>query len=31
VVTVAQRVVDAGEMAARRRPPEDIRAYGPLP
>ena len=27
VATVAQRVVDAGETAARRRPPEDIRAY----
>jgi hypothetical protein len=27
VATVAQRVVDAGEAAARRRPPEDVRAY----
>jgi tetratricopeptide (TPR) repeat protein len=27
VATVAQRVVDAGELAARRRPPQDIRAY----
>lgn len=27
VATVAQRVFDAGEVAARRRPPEDIRAY----
>jgi len=27
VATVAQRVFDAGEIAARRRPPEDIRAY----
>ena len=27
VATVAQRVFDAGETAARRRPPEDIRAY----
>ncbi|ANY81209.1 hypothetical protein BB934_25810 [Microvirga ossetica] len=27
VATVAQRVRDEGEVAARRRPPEDIRAY----
>jgi hypothetical protein len=27
VATVAQRVFDAGEIAARRRPPHDIRAY----
>src|SRR5215212_2295573 len=27
VATVAQRVIDADEIAARRRPPEDIRAY----
>jgi Tfp pilus assembly protein PilF len=27
VVTVAQRVRDEGEVAARRRPPEDIRAH----
>src|SRR5215212_1294929 len=27
VATVAQRVFDAGEIAARRRPPQDIRAY----
>jgi adenylate cyclase len=27
VATVAQRVLDEGEVAARRRPPEDIRAY----
>jgi TolB-like protein/Flp pilus assembly protein TadD len=27
VATVAQRVLDAGEAAAKRRPPEDIRAY----
>jgi TolB-like protein/class 3 adenylate cyclase len=27
VATVAQRVVDYGEAAAQRRPPEDIRAY----
>src|SRR5215212_6911416 len=27
VATVAQQVIDAGEVAARRRPPEDVRAY----
>ncbi len=27
VATVAQRVIDDSEVAARRRPPEDIRAY----